>query len=285
MKDLIVGAYTNYNWDVIKYWANSIVRSGFDGHKAMIVMNSDKETVDKLTDLGFSILALGRDNKGNFTHGQQSRFPVHVERFFHIWRLLQNIEEPVRYVITTDVKDVVFQRNPSEFISRKMMEKPNAKLIIGSEGMAYQDEPWGNNNLKEAFGPFFHNLYKEYEIYNVGVIAGESQYVKDLCLNIFQMSINRPTPIVDQAVFNFLMWQAPWRDITLRMAADSDFACHAGTLVDPTKIEKFRKNLLAKEPVFDGENVYNGTLGLPYTIVHQWDRVPAWKDMIERKYG
>ena len=28
-RDLVIGAITNYNWDQIKYWVNSLDRSGF----------------------------------------------------------------------------------------------------------------------------------------------------------------------------------------------------------------------------------------------------------------
>ena len=41
-KDLIVGVVDGYNWDQIKYWANSIDKSGFDGHKALVVYNMDE---------------------------------------------------------------------------------------------------------------------------------------------------------------------------------------------------------------------------------------------------
>ena len=37
LKDLIVGVVDNYDWEKIKYWANSIKQSGFDGYKALIV--------------------------------------------------------------------------------------------------------------------------------------------------------------------------------------------------------------------------------------------------------
>ena len=36
-KDLIIGAYTNYNWDQIKYWVNSIEKSGFTGDKEFFI--------------------------------------------------------------------------------------------------------------------------------------------------------------------------------------------------------------------------------------------------------
>ena len=48
-KDLIIGVVDNYDWDKIKYWANSIEQSGFKGYKALIVYNMDAATAKKLT--------------------------------------------------------------------------------------------------------------------------------------------------------------------------------------------------------------------------------------------
>ena len=44
MKDLIIGASTNYDWDKLKFWINSINKSGFKGDKVLILMNCDSAT-------------------------------------------------------------------------------------------------------------------------------------------------------------------------------------------------------------------------------------------------
>ena len=55
MKDLIVGCITNYNYDKIKYWINSIDQCGFSGDKVMICYNVDYDTVDELVKRNYSI--------------------------------------------------------------------------------------------------------------------------------------------------------------------------------------------------------------------------------------
>jgi hypothetical protein len=37
-------------------------------------------------------------------------------------------------------------------------------------------------------------------------------------------------------------------------------------------------------PKMEGDKVVTST-GLEYTIVHQYDRVPEWRKLIEKKYG
>ena len=49
---------------------------------------------------------------------------------------------------------------------------------------------------------------------NVGVLAGTAEYIKDLCLQIFLMSLNRPIPIFDQASYYALIHTQPWYNST-----------------------------------------------------------------------
>ena len=47
MKDVVIGCITNYTFEHIKLFVNSIDRSGFKGHKVMIVYNVPFSTVDE----------------------------------------------------------------------------------------------------------------------------------------------------------------------------------------------------------------------------------------------
>jgi hypothetical protein len=149
--------------------------------------------------------------------------------------------------------------------------------------LKYKDEPWGNQNLYETFGPYIYTQFHENTIYNVGVLCGTAEYIKDLALNIFISAINRPIPIVDQSVFNFLVQTQPYKDVVLFTDHDDGFICHAGTTADPSKIEDFRPHLLESEPVFE-DGIVKTSKGKPYYIVHQYDRVPEWKTFVEEKY-
>jgi hypothetical protein len=60
-------------------------------------------------------------------------------------------------------------------------------------------------------------------------------------------------------------------------------AAELGTIMDPSKINSFRPNLLYPEPTFeDGVLKLEGT---PYPIVHQYDRVPELKKFVQEKYA
>ena len=279
MKDLIVGCATNYDWSKLKYWVNSINASGFTGDKFLILMNCDKETVQRVTDADFNIVAFNQDTNGNLTY--ESKMMVHVERFYHIYNILKDNE--YRYVITTDVKDVVFQRNPSKWLEANLPEGVE-DLVFSSESMKYKDEPWGNQNLLETFGPQIYEDFKNHTIFNVGVLAGHGYAMKDLMMNIFASCMHRPIKICDQSTFNFLISQHPYLSTSMYTRSEDGWACQLGTTADPSKLEQFRPFLLEPSPKMEGDKVLTSE-GIEYIIVHQYDRVPEWKKVIEEKYN
>ena len=277
MKDLIVGCATNYDWSKLKYWVNSINRSGFEGDKVLILMNCDKDTVQKVTDAGFSIIAFNEDGQGNLTY--QSQLMVHVERFIHIYKLLK--DNLYRYVITTDVRDVVFQKNPSVWLENNLTA--NEYYVFSSESMKYKDEPWGRENLTQCYGQGIYEDFKNNTIFNVGVLAGRGYAMRDLVLQLFLNCINRPISIVDQAVFNVMVSRHPYLDSSMYTVSEDGWACQLGTTADPSKIDSFRPFLLEPSPKMEGDKVLTST-GKEYIIVHQYDRVPEWRKVIEAKY-
>jgi hypothetical protein len=277
MKDLIIGASTNYDWSKLKYWINSINQSGFDGDKVLILMNCDAETVKKVSEAGFKIIGFQQDNEGNLRY--ESKLPIHVERFGHIYEYLR--KNDYRYVITTDVKDVIFQQNPIDYLEANIISK---NLVFSSESILYKDEPWGNQNLYETYGPYIHDAFKGNEIFNVGVLAGHGFAMRDLAINIFAAATNRPIPICDQSTFNFLISMSPYRETSKYSVSEDGWACQLGTTADPSKIESFRPYLLEESPKLEND-IVTTSKGIPYHIVHQYDRVPEWRKIIEAKYG
>ena len=277
MKDVIVGCSTNYDWSKLKYWINSINESGFEGDKVLILMNCDKDTTQKVTDAGFSVIAFNQDKDGNLIY--QSQLMVHVERFIHIYKLLK--DNDYRYVITTDVRDVIFQKNPVKWLEENLSEQED--LVFSSESMKYKDEPWGRENITQCYGQGIYEDFKNNTIFNVGVLAGRGHAMRDLALQLFLNCINRPIPIVDQAVFNVMISRHPYVKTSMYMKSEEGWACQLGTTADPSKIDSFRPHLLEPSPKLDGDKVVTSE-GIEYTIVHQYDRVPEWKKVIEAKY-
>ena len=296
-KDLIIGNASNYTWDDLKYWVNSIRMCDFQGDVILTGTNMDRDTIEKLTDYGVQLHLHGReDEKGNIV--SEEKGVPHVDRFFYIWNVMNNLKDEYRYVITTDTRDVVFQRNPIEFIEDIKIISNDYDLIASSEGMTYKDEPWGNSNLYQALGPFFHNKMKDKLIYNVGVIGGGFNDVKSLMLMIFQLSLNRPIAIVDQAVYNFILDIPIIKEKTFFASNYHSWAIQLGTTEEAVKAGsgdlgiQYRQNPSVydnlykdHQPEFLEDIVVCASSSVPYYIVHQYDRIPDLKAKIHAKYG
>jgi len=285
-KDIILGSFTNYDWDKIQYWVNSIDACGFTGDKGMIIYNCDIDTAKRLSERGFKIMAFNQDpTTGNLFYNGQ--LVIVVERFLHLHSFLEGIlrEEQYRYVIHTDVKDVVFQTNPSDWLTENML--PQYDILASCESLQYQHEPWGHENMRNSF-PWVYDKMKVKPIWNCGVQAGRPQVMKDLWLNIYLLSIASQAATKvhnpDQAAYNVLLNMAPYSNITQFSMSEDAWACQAGTTIDPAKIYGFKPYLMEAQPKWDG-NFATTSFGKTHAILHQYDRIPEWKPTVESRYA
>lgn len=270
-KNLIIGGFTNYGINQLKPWVLSAKEVAGDNDVVLVTGKTSTQTIDWLKNQGVIIFPM--------TH--VDGVPIHVLRFLSIYEYLRHNWAKYKFVVTTDVKDVYFQSDPFEHFENEIYIGSTVKLIIASEGLRYKDEPWGDDNLKQSYGPYVYEQFKNNVIYNVGTFGGTSEYVKDMVFNIFTNAINRPIPICDQAVFNVLVGTQPFKDVVRTTVS---WACEAGTVADPSKIEQFRPKLLCYEPVFKDGVVYTQDRHV-FPIVHQYDRVPEWKKFVMEKYN
>jgi hypothetical protein len=262
-KNLIIGGFTNYGINQLKPWVISAKEVAGDNDVVLVYGNATDETLDWLVEQNVVIVPML----------QVQNVPIHVLRFLSIYEYLDKHWQYYNYVVTTDVKDVYFQTDPFKFLVDR-------KLVIASEGLKYKDEPWGNENLFQAYGPYVYDKFKDNEIFNVGTFGGKSEYVKDMVFHIFTNGINRPIPICDQAVFNILLNTQPFKDVATKTI---QWAAELGTIMDPSKIEHFKPNLLCDEPIWEDDKLKYSD-GLVFPIVHQYDRVPELKKFVQQKY-
>jgi hypothetical protein len=283
MQDLVISAVSNYDYSRLKYWVNSLNSTGYTGRKAMIVHNISDDTIKQLKDNGVEVwLTSNNRNKNNdgYHFADNFTYQVPTTRHYFYWMFLKEMKD-IRYIVSTDCTDVVFQTNPSEWLEKNL---GNKKLNYGCEALKYKDESWGYNNMLTSFGPVMQQHMKDRPIYNAGSMAGEHKTFIDFSLNVFLTIQHLQDPTPDQAGVNLMLSLEPYKSITKFNDHDVNWACECGTTVDPSKMPVFRPNLLSPEPTFDGEYVYTSK-GEKYVMVHQYNRVPDWKEKIERKYG
>ena len=282
MQDMIISAVSEYKYDRMKHWVNSIKKCGFKGRIAVVAFNITDNTIRKLKYEGVEVyLTTNQRNEKNdgYLYAKGITYHVPMLRHYFYWAILSQMKD-IRYVISTDISDVVFQLDPSVWLENHLGDK---KLNYGCEGLLYKDETWGNQNMMECFPQLYHHM-KDRPIYNAGSMAGEFEMFKNFSLAVSLAINNIPHPTPDQAGVNAMLSIEPYHSLTKFNDHDTNWACECGTTVDPNKIERFRPHLLSPEPIFDGEYVYTSK-GEKYVMVHQYNRVPEWKEKIEKKYG
>lgn len=274
-RDAVIGVILGYGWDEISVWANSLTQTGFSGARVLIALGADPDFVAKLGVAGFTVLQPHATERLRMNGGFA---PFLVERFQLIANYLAATD--YRFVVLTDVRDVVFQDNPSLWLQAHL----DGGLLASSEGVRIGDEWWGSHILESAFGKDALNSVRDRISHNAGIIAGKPEHCRRLCLDIVRLCTQEHETGADQAAYNLILNEEPWRQAVKTVRHDVPWACQAGTVADPRQLPQLRDALLEAEPVFDGAFVRT-TGGEPYAIVHQYDRVPRWREFFEARYG
>lgn len=287
MKDIVIGAITNYDFDTIKPWVNSLDQSGFTGEKILFCYNISYDVAEELTKRNYTIFAFKRNDEERRLEYQKENFNICLDRFLHIWYFLNKLQnkEQYRYVIATDVGDVIFQTNPSEWLENNIGDK---QINVGSECIQYRHEEWNKQNMFLSFGPFIYEEMQDKLVYNAGAIAGKFDTFIDLCKTIFLTCGGSPVHVPggggpDQAALNVLLTTKAYKDITNFAKSSDGWAAQLEIMANPSKIEKLKD--FVNEPrlqIKDGE-VYTHD-GKKYCIVHQYDVLPELSKHIKEKY-
>jgi len=283
--DVVVGCISKYKFKDIAAWANSLATSGFRGRRVVIHLDVDAGTIAELQQRGFELYdaAVLHDIANPVLKKPIHGSEISVNRFYYIWHFLSQHRpdaSPPRYLCMTDVRDVIFQRNPSQWIEKRLGEK---RLLVGCESLRFEDEPWGAKTLQDSYGPDVWNVLRRRLIYCAGIIAGEFRTTIDLCLQIYLMSPGDRVHFCDQMALNLLLSSRAYEDITYFASLGEDWACHAGALSTAQAIERAGVELNYPTPQFDGKLVRTFS-GETYTIVHQYD-CAGWRPQIESLYG
>lgn len=285
MKDLVIGAITGYNFDAIEPWVNSLDRSGFDGDKAMICYNVSFDTVNQLSSRGYKVFGFERNEEAGRLEYTKPNFNIVCERFHHLWGILQNFKDQYRYVVTTDVKDVIFQRNPSEWLEKNLADK---KIVASSESMYYKDEEHSNFALYSNYGPAIYGAYCDKLIYNAGVMAGDFETMIDLFMHIYLLCDAAPSHWnqhgggPDQPAYNLIMHAKTYRDVSRHTPSEDGWAAQLGT-TGSYIADRYGSKIVDPAPIMKDGKVCT-TTGEPFYIVHQYDRIPEWKGTILEQY-
>lgn len=288
MKDIVIGAITNYGWDQIKYWVNSLDQSGFNGTKILLCYNIGFDVAEELSKRNYTIFAFNRDDANRRLTYNKENFNICLDRFLHIWYFLNKLQtkDQYRHVIATDVGDVIFQTNPSDWLEKNI---GNKQINVGSECIQYKNEEWNKQNMNLSFGPLVYESMQDKLVYNAGAIAGKFDSFIDLCYNIFLTCGGSPVHVPggggpDQAALNVLLGMKHIKDVTNFAKSEDGWAAQLEIMANPVKIQKLNEFITEPRLKIENGEVYTHD-GKKYCIVHQYDVVPELSKHIREKYS
>jgi hypothetical protein len=251
MKDLIISAFTQYDKSQIRNYIQSINQTSFDGDKIMVVYDINTDTVNYLKDNGWEVFQ------------SQLVGHIHMHRLISIYSLLKSLDREYRYLITTDVRDVVFQHNPSPYLEKNLQRD----ILVSSENVLYENEPWGQKNILEGYNTLLWERYKSELSCNVGVLGGKYKSMMDLLLLNYLVSQSGDTQhFTDQSSFNFIIHNSLVKQSIQIEGLETNWALQIGTLTN--------KNLIGNQ----AHSIED------YIIIHQYDRDTEINSYIENTY-
>ncbi len=262
MKYTIVGCITKYGIEQIRPFVESIDMSGFAGEKLMLVYDTSPDTIDYLTNKGWLIV--------------QSEPQQHIilQRVRDMYSLLHQYETDV--IIWVDVKDIVFQKDPTNWLNMWMRKD----ILAFSESLKFGDEEWARLNAGTSFPMEWEWLQNE-EIYCAGTIVGKKEAIRDLFIDIYRWSLttSNPEQLADQAAYNILIHMYQWKDKVQFVKQQEGFAAQLHLKLKKGDILPYTEEL----STIDGNEIKNSK-GELYTLVHQYDRNEELKKLIQNKY-
>ena len=272
-QDVIVTTVKNYDWPEIMPFAVSLDRSGFSGTKVMFIENVTQKAKDKLIHYGWTLIDVVADPAQSYATARHE--PV-VE-------YLKKHKEDYRYVLYIDVRDAIFQSDPSAWLENNL--GASAELVGPSECVLIKHQDVNSRWIRETMGEETETWLGDYDVCCCGTIIGLTRTVLYVVEKMCEMSKKISGWGYDQAYFNYLIHISPLKEVTPILKMKEGFiATCSWFLCDP---EIWKPYLVDDVPIFDMERVLVCVPGtnIPFPIVHQYDRNAFWAQAIREKYS
>jgi len=279
--DMVLGTGNYRHTSDLRLWIHSLWLSGFCGRVAFLHGGDMHDHSTKyLQQLGVEIYAVTQDEHGKSILKCLTERGFEVCRFWMVREFLGRKEQAnIRYVLMTDIKDVIFQPkiNPSVFLTKHMRDRhgnqlPDARLYTAAEGMLFQDEIWAQKKLRARFGEQEASRWNKQEIFNAGVIAAEREVLHELSFHIYLIAMSRG-PATDQHVYNLLLHSQflGYKQISHFTSGTEGWVANFGDFIVP----EYKSKWLISPPLIDGKDVFTPNRQEQYAILHQYTRLPA----------
>ena len=249
------------------FWVFAQTLSKLENTDKVILTHEMSHLVrDRLSDLGFCV--------ENVTLKSAN---ILRDRHLHFWEYLNDHGHKYKYVSICDSKDVLFQRNPFDWLDEEW--KPrfdsikgnksflNNFVVLTSEGFRQSQSGFArieNFEFQRDVPPQFITDDSDRWVINGGFSIGTPQALQCHEFLIWSVAMKTLGRCTDQATLNYLMNYLD-EDATYSISQPfQDTLCLHGEGV---------KEGFVKEPIVQDGEFRSSYLNEPYCVIHQWDRL------------
>lgn len=259
---IIFGCITKYSPDDIRPYVESIQQSGFSGEKVMLVYDVPQETISYLKSKGWNL------------YGAELQQHIILQRFVDAYKILESYLDET--VIWTDVKDVIFQKDPTQWIEKNMKKE----ILAFSECVKFKDDSWAVVNAGTSF-PMEWEWLQDKVSYCAGTIVGKGYALRDLFIEIYRWSLTTANQgqLADQAAYNVLINLNHFKENVQFVKQEEGFVTQLGTVY----MKANQLPILEPTPIFNFGTFYTADQE-KFCLVHQYDRDEFVKKQIYEKY-
>jgi len=265
MSNLILGTVKNYNYDQIIPFLDSLAAVNYTGELVFFVSGINRKTASKLAERGIKLVYftdyypfLSGYTEVLSELGLPAKYDLPLSlctmRFVMYCLYLSRRSEKYNRIMLTDVRDVIFQKDPFAFADNNQLS-----VFLEDDKHRIADCPHNSKWIKQSFGEEVYEQIKNKNISCNGIIIGPIapllDYLKKIIDLIFRVG---PAGIVGQGFHNYLIR-------TGKLPGANIFSNESGPVLTLGLMSDYSQN--------EAGELLNQA-GLVPNIVHQYDRHP-----------
>jgi hypothetical protein len=249
------------DWAYVEPWYASLRAAGYSGEIALIMIEPvpdlrDRLPRDDITTFEFPKDSLDMKYRQNFSAG----------RFGPLTKVLSE-HYAERFVLTTDVRDVVFQRDPFAWFE-DVPEADREVLFAAPEEAAHDDGSvpgrWNALKIENLYDERIRADYRGLPIQNAGVICAPGELLAGVLRTLYLMCYPSQRPGGEQAAYAILLSHEPLRSRSRPVGIAEGWASNWGAIGEGAVPAD-------RVPVIE-DGLAKTQDGKVFHILHQYDR-------------
>ena len=275
MKKALLGLANNIelNLHKIKYWSASFKTHSQGNEIYLLCANATEAEIKSCSDMGITTIPV--------TVLNEELHHINHKRLLHTYEFLKTSD--VDAFIITDVYDVIFQNDPFA-----RLDFHNFDVFLGAEGLDLHQEPWNFDTVKRNF-PEFLDSSAYSPIVCSGVIAGSRSALIPMYERMYELCENstKDHNIMDQAALIVMVALNEIPKLKI-LKLNENWTSHCA-VAGPTPLFEgwgFKNRIIEQGfdvPYMEGNQIKASNL--PYDIVHQFNRIPEWNNILTGIYS